>query len=126
MLLNNGEDWQPEDEDVLKWQKLYPAVDVHQELNAMDGWCDANPSKRKTPRGIKKFVNSWLARAQDKGGSPMAKAARSGKIEKTRDMSTLDDLTHVFVDAPGIREHFLEKFGQYFENGIRHEKKDGA
>ena len=65
MLLNTKEDWQPEEADIIKWQRAYPAINVHQELMAMDSWCDANPTKRKTPQGIKKFVNSWLGRAQN-------------------------------------------------------------
>lgn len=119
MILNDGTDWQPEDEDVLKWQQLYPAVDVFQELRAMEGWLDANPTKRKTPRGIKRFVNSWLARAQDRGGSPQAKQKPDGLIVKTRDMSALDDLTDNFTGCPNMRQHFLEKFGQVFEDGKR-------
>ena len=120
MLLNTGEDWQPEEEDVLKWQQLYPAVDVFQELNAMEGWLDANPTKRKTPRGIKRFVNSWLSRAQDKGGSPQAQeSTKSGKVERTRDMTALDDLTHVFVTGIGLENVYLEKYGQYFKDGER-------
>jgi len=31
----------------------------------MIGWLDANSNNRKTPRGIKKFINGWLSRAQD-------------------------------------------------------------
>lgn len=49
--------------------KLYPAVDVMQALNAMRGWLICNPSKRKTKSGIKRFVTSWLAREQDRGGN---------------------------------------------------------
>ncbi len=55
--------------DVNQWQMIYPAVDVEAELRAMVGWCDANPTKKKTNTGIKKFINAWLKRAQDKGGS---------------------------------------------------------
>ena len=49
-----------------KWQTLYPAVDVMQELKKMDGWLNANPTRIKTAKGIPRFVNSWLARQQDK------------------------------------------------------------
>lgn len=49
------------------YQKLYPAVDVPQEIRKMVGWSEANPKKRKTKRGAKAFINSWLAREQDKG-----------------------------------------------------------
>ena len=40
----------------------------------MAGWLDANPSKRKTKRGILRFVNGWLAREQDKGRTNIPKA----------------------------------------------------
>ena len=52
---------------VAEWSKLYPAVNVQQELNAMTGWLDANPTRRKTRNGIKRFINGWLAREQDSG-----------------------------------------------------------
>lgn len=52
-----------------EWSGLYPAVNVMQELRKMAGWLDANPSKRKTKRGILRFVNGWLSREQDRGGS---------------------------------------------------------
>ncbi len=52
-------------EDIDKYQGLYPAVDVEQEIRKMIGWLDANAANRKTPRGIAKFINGWLSRAQD-------------------------------------------------------------
>ena len=54
--------------DVDKWKSLYPAVDILSELRKMAGWCDANPSRRKTKTGIQRFINGWLAKEQDKGG----------------------------------------------------------
>ncbi len=55
--------------DVRKWSELYPAVDVLQALRSMVGWCDANPSKRKTRVGIARFINTWLSKEQDRGGT---------------------------------------------------------
>lgn len=46
--------------------ELYPNVDVMQQFRNMKGWLNSNPTKRKTKRGIKKFINSWLSREQDK------------------------------------------------------------
>ena len=64
--------------DIDSWEELYPAVDVLQELRKMKGWLDSNPAKRKTRKGIKRFINSWLSREQDKGGA-YKKPAPSGK-----------------------------------------------
>ena len=41
-------------------------MDIDQELRNIRGWCLANPSRRKTKRGVKAFINSWLSRSQDK------------------------------------------------------------
>ena len=53
-----------------EYARLYPAVDVAQELRNMRGWCLSNSQRRKTRSGIRKFITNWLARAQDKGGGP--------------------------------------------------------
>ena len=50
------------------WKETYPAVDIEYELRKMVAWCDSNPTKRKTKRGVERFINSWLAREQDRGG----------------------------------------------------------
>lgn len=51
------------------WRETYPAVDIEQELRRMIAWLDSNPTKRKTRKGIERFINNWLARTQDSGGS---------------------------------------------------------
>ena len=60
-----------------EWSKLYPAVDVMQELRKMRGWLDANPTRRKTRAGVLRFVTGWLAKEQDRGktGKPNGSAA---------------------------------------------------
>lgn len=68
MILNDGTYFNVSVSDFNKWAALYPAVDVKQELCKMVGWCDANPKKRKTKSGIRRFINNWLAGEQDKGG----------------------------------------------------------
>ena len=50
----------------LKLKEIYPAVDVEQALRNMRGWLDSNPRNKKTPRGIKRFITSWISREQDK------------------------------------------------------------
>lgn len=66
--LNDGTFFNVSENDRTKWSQLYPNVDVLQQLRNMVGWCDANPTKRKTRGGIKRFITAWLAREQDKGG----------------------------------------------------------
>ncbi len=51
-----------------EWKEAYPAVDIEPELKKMAAWLNANPSRKKTRRGINRFINTWLSREQDKGG----------------------------------------------------------
>ena len=69
LLLNDKSLYPITSQQVNHWKELYPSVDIMQELRKMVGWIEANPKKRKTKNGISKFINSWLSKAQDKGGN---------------------------------------------------------
>ena len=69
LTLNDKSKYPVLQSDFDKYSELYPVVDVMGELRKMEGWFDGNPNKRKTKTGIKRFINSWLSRAQDKGGN---------------------------------------------------------
>lgn len=69
LVLNDKTLYDISQSDIDGWKELYPAVDILQELRKMKGWCDSNPSKRKTRRGVKAFITNWLSREQDKGGT---------------------------------------------------------
>lgn len=51
-----------------EWATTYPGVDVPSELRAARQWLIDNPSRRKTSRGMLRFLNSWLERRQNRGG----------------------------------------------------------
>ncbi|MCI8673086.1 MAG: hypothetical protein HFI89_06310 [Lachnospiraceae bacterium] len=81
--LNTGEEYLIFQRDVDVFAELYPAVDVLQAMRGMKGWLLMNPTKRKTKRGIGRFINSWLAREQDKGGKqPVGNNARDMTMEQ--------------------------------------------
>lgn len=56
-------------DDVLQYIQTYRNIDLEQELKSMYAWLESNPAKRKTATGMKRFINSWLQRANDRGGS---------------------------------------------------------
>lgn len=70
IILNDKTEYPITEADVEGWKDIYPAVDVMQELRKMKGWADANPAKRKTKSGIKRFINAWLAKEQDRYHGP--------------------------------------------------------
>ncbi len=70
--LNTGEEYPIFDKDIAAWKELYPSVDILQELRKMKGWIISNPKRKKTKGGILSFVNRWLAKEQDRGGTSYA------------------------------------------------------
>ena len=67
--LNDGSIYPVYRKEAEEYAGLYPAVDVYQVLRSIVGWCRSNPQRRKTKRGVKKFINSWMSREQDRGGT---------------------------------------------------------
>lgn len=79
------------------WQRAYPDLDVERELYQMASWCDANPTKRKTRRGIEKFINGWLNRSQK---DSKKEEVRNDAAEPETEYNPEDDPEHV----PDARE----------------------
>ncbi|KKL17056.1 hypothetical protein LCGC14_2489370, partial [marine sediment metagenome] len=54
--LIDGSFWHPPTEFIDEMVKALPTVDIEKQLRFIQGWNHANPTKRKTRRGIKKHV----------------------------------------------------------------------
>lgn len=67
LTLNDNSEYEIYGNQVEEWSEAFPAVDVMQELKKMKSWLNCNREKRKTRRGILRFVNNWLSKEQDKG-----------------------------------------------------------
>ena len=62
--LRDGSSYEVPEEFLAELEPLYPAVDVPQTVREMKGWLLGNPEKRKTKKGIKRFIVTWLKREQ--------------------------------------------------------------
>ncbi len=56
----------------------YPGLSVPDQLRKARAWCVTNATKRKTPRGMPKFLNSWMERAQNNGATIKTVTATRG------------------------------------------------
>lgn len=81
LILNDKSEYGILPKDIKYWEDLYPAVDVGQEFKKMKGWLDSNPKNRKTRNGIRRFINSWLAKEQNKAPRVTASISRKPKWE---------------------------------------------
>jgi hypothetical protein len=51
-----------------EFRETFPGIDVQAECLKARQWCVVNPAKRKTPRGMPRFLFGWLEGAQNRGG----------------------------------------------------------
>lgn len=64
----NPREWELTDAKVKEFREAFPSLDVVAECRKALAWVQANPTKRKTPRGMPGFLFRWLSRVQDRGG----------------------------------------------------------
>lgn len=78
--LHDGSEHPVSPAEATEMQRLYPAADVEAEFRKMRGWLLASPNRRKTKAGIRRFIASWLGRAQDRGGIKVVYPAKVNGI----------------------------------------------
>jgi hypothetical protein len=63
--LVNGREYPIYDKMVDVFREAYPGVDIIAEFPKIRAWLLSNPTRRKTQRGMARFINNWLSKAQD-------------------------------------------------------------
>ena len=109
LLLNDDTSHGVTASEIAEYRKLYPAVDVAQEFRNMIGWINSNPTKRKTKAGIRRFINSWLARKQNEGGTSNGRYANAsngwnGSGNSGQKVSGSSDQQSRFGDLSGSKK----------------------
>ena len=61
----DGPSWHLREDQVKQWRALYPNLDVLGEARQALAWIDADLSRRKTARGMTKFLVAWFNRSVD-------------------------------------------------------------
>jgi hypothetical protein len=62
----DGSEWRLRRCQVDEWQGLFPALDVLAEMRKALAWVMAHRDRRKTSKGMPKFLAGWLTRATDR------------------------------------------------------------
>ncbi len=65
-----------------EYEQSYPGINALAECRKALQWCRDNPLRRKTFGGMPKFLNQWLARAQDGGGSGIRRTPESVEVQQ--------------------------------------------
>lgn len=93
--LSDGTEFAVPESLVREYEMAYPGVNVFGELAKARAWCLSNPKQRKTRNGVRRFLNSWLDRAQNNAtraspvsGAGRAMTARQIEAEERGDFAT--------------------------------------
>jgi hypothetical protein len=81
--------------EVDRYKELYPGIDVDNQIRCMVGWLESNPKNRKTRNGIKRFINGWLTKEQNRAPRISSKDTRgviSDRAKKAGFDINLEDL----------------------------------
>jgi hypothetical protein len=84
-----GPTWLLSDDLIREFMQLYPTVNVRQESLSALGWVRANPGRRKTASGMRRFLNAWLTKATNdgrRGPASPSKLADNGLTHRTNDV----------------------------------------
>lgn len=60
--------------DRKEWEEAFPAVNIDRQLATAHAWLKSNPAKARKSNW-RRFITSWLSRAQDRGGDTRAEHA---------------------------------------------------
>lgn len=71
--------WDLTEPVVAEMQELYDGIDVLAECKRALAWVKANPDKRKTARGMRRFLNGWIDRSVNRGNASRSRGANNDR-----------------------------------------------
>lgn len=77
-ILKNGETYHLGMKKIDEYLDTYPMLDVVSELKVARQWLIDNPNRRKTSRGMGKFINTWLNNARHSAMQKINRRNQSG------------------------------------------------
>ncbi len=99
-----GKEWGLEDWQDTEWKAAFPGVNIANEYAKATAWLNANPTKKKTPRGMPAFLFRWLERNQNSGragtpsnGVPRKIVSYAAAAEESRHESHLESLAEALL-----------------------------
>lgn len=66
--LRGGDVYKLTYDELKEYKELYPRLNVELQIRRASKWCENNPTRRKTAKGIGRFLGSWMNRAKPEYG----------------------------------------------------------
>ncbi|MEW4564687.1 hypothetical protein AB1K70_19255 [Bremerella sp. JC770] len=115
-VLKGGDEWCLPKAKLREYQNAYPKLDVEAELRKAAQWLIDNPTKRKTERGMPRYLNYWLSGQKSESGRPRGSLDEANVTEqdRARFKRYLDGIASslgMSTRSPDAREMALKCFG---------------
>jgi hypothetical protein len=88
----SGDSYPVRETDVSEWEPAFPGVEIHQQLAVMRSWLIANPTRRKTRKGMRRFIVSWLERQQNSAPASAPQQRATAPPKRTVGQQARDEL----------------------------------
>jgi len=92
--------WVLSEPKLSEWKKTYPGMDIVPEILTARQWLLDNPTRRKTPGGMDRFLGAWLKRANDGGQIKLLGEATTGGPDLLR--RNISSQTKHFLERDGV------------------------
>jgi len=103
------------DDDIERWEKAYPAVDIEGEMLRASEWLINNPRKRPK-KNISQFLYNWYNRTQQSGGSVSKMNGLLPTLEEAIEFSAEANLPQFGKMTYEQTKCELERFIKYYES----------
>lgn len=100
------------------WRLYGKQIDILMESRKAKQWLVDNPTRRKTAKGMPRFLNNWYSRAVDsgRGTPPLSKRESQAQAERMRRAAIADeDQAKRAHDASRRNENEPQRFGEIIE-----------
>lgn len=74
--------WWVTQEQIVDWEASFPSLNIPAQCREALAWVKASPERRKTVRGMAKFLVGWFARSQNRGGQRAGHGSRIDRREQ--------------------------------------------
>lgn len=90
-----GREWRLRRRQVEEWQVLFPGLDIADECRHALAWVQSSPGRRKTGRGMAKFLVGWFTRTVERRGA----GRQSADDSRSRLTRRLEAASSEFLDS---------------------------
>jgi hypothetical protein len=77
----NTKTWDLTASAVAKLQSAFPSLDILAEARKAAAWINASPTRRKTARGMPRFLFGWMSRAQERNPSRFSPPPQGNRVD---------------------------------------------